>query len=82
MIVVGLGLEVVGNLERGVEALADAVAAVGAHHAVPFSVAWASMARPMSLMGRPGLTAAMPSIRHSRVTWTSRWLSASTLPTR
>ena len=35
------------------------------------------MARPMSLMGRPGFTASMPRMRHSYVTRMRRALSSS-----
>ena len=40
------------------------------------------MARPMSLTGRPGLTASMPCHMHSSVTRTSWRLAGSTSPTK
>ena len=46
------------------------------------ALAWASMARPMSLSGRPGRTASMPFHMHSSVTCTRLRLTGSTLPTR
>ena len=49
------------DLEIGVELLADAVADEVSDDAEPVPSAWSWMARPISLIGWPGLAASMPS---------------------